>query len=100
MAFPALVFLGSIGTSITYLYWSSHLNALYSTPAVAIFGIPYWTLSLLFNIRHNTGIYLRVMGTCHFGKRAYPDPWVFSPAGIIGGDPGEKHCLPPEYPAL
>src|SRR6201996_3633540 len=43
------------------------------------------------NLRHNTGIYPWVTGTCHFSKRAYPDPRVFSPAGIIGGGPGKKH---------
>src|ERR1700761_3013861 len=45
-------------------------------------------------IRHNMGIYPRVIGTRHFGKRAYPDPRVFSPAGIIGRYPGKMHCLP------
>ena len=34
-------------------------------------------------LRHNTGIYLRVTGTRHFVKRAYPDLQVFSPAGSV-----------------
>src|ERR1700761_3394233 len=56
-------------------------------------------LSLYPKVRYNTGIYPRVMGTRHFGKRAYPDPWVFSPVGIIGGYPRKMHCLPREYPS-
>src|ERR1700761_9499948 len=46
------------------------------------------------HLRHNTGIYPRVMGTRHFFKTAYPDPRVFSPVGIIGGDPVKSTVYP------
>src|ERR1700761_119803 len=58
-----------------------------------VFTFPY-SLGMKADLRHNTGIYLQVTGTCHFGKRAYPDLRVFSPAGIIGGYLGKMHCLP------
>src|ERR1700761_1873771 len=50
----------------------------------------YWfdTMVHQLSLRHNTGIYPRVTGTRHFSKRAYLDPRVFSPAGIIGRYPG------------
>ena len=37
------------------------------------------------------GIYPWVTGTCHFINRAYPDPQVFSPAGILSGYLGIRH---------
>ena len=57
-------------------------------------NLPYSNMYHHICLRHNTGIYPQVTGTRHFGKRAYPDPPVFSPVGIIGGYPGKMHCLP------
>ncbi len=50
MVFPAILFLGSMGTSIAFLWSSAHPGAVYGSRDVQVFGIPYWTLSLSLNI--------------------------------------------------
>ncbi|EGO04206.1 hypothetical protein SERLA73DRAFT_100436 [Serpula lacrymans var. lacrymans S7.3] len=58
---PILFYLGSIGSSIAFLWSSAHPGSVYSTHAVQEFVIPYWSLSVAVNVTASCLIAIRLL---------------------------------------